>query len=221
MNIDEGKMGKSEKHIRLQNLFYQGADLIDLGINSMYNAIIALCEGNESEMENWANETIAIEKKLDQIHDQIINRLFSRETLVFSREDRLFLINFMDEVVDQAEYVVRRMLVHFPSSMPRELIPRLVAISERGNQIGTLLKDTIKMIFTDFDKASSFIPLITDNRREARKDDLLYLEKLFTLDLPVRDFVYFDHLIHNIMKTIDTANTFADGIHRLIVKYKL
>ncbi len=214
-------MMKGKKQKKIQDLYYQGADMIENALKSMYQTIVALCEGDADQMEQYAQDTIQTEKKSDEIHDQIINRLFSRETLVFSRQDRLFLISQMDEVVDKAEDVVRRATIYFPTIVPPKLVPRLIAICERGNQIGTLLKNTIKAVFTNFDEASNYLHLIEKHRREAKQDDLHFLKNLYDLNLETRNFMYFDRLIHNIMKTIDTANTFADGIHRLIVKYQL
>ncbi|UYP48189.1 hypothetical protein NEF87_004474 [Candidatus Lokiarchaeum ossiferum] len=213
-------MVKAKKK-KLQDLYYDGADKIEFALESMYKTIVALCEGNASQMESYAQDTILAEKKSDQIHDQIIDRLFSRESLVFSREDRLFLISQMDEVVDKAEDVVRRGTIYFPTLVPPKLIPRLISICEKGKIIGTLLKKAIKAVFTDFNEASNYLNLIEKNRREAKRDDLYVLKILYDLNLGTRNFMYFDRLIHNIMKTIDTANTFADGIHRLIVKYQL
>jgi predicted phosphate transport protein (TIGR00153 family) len=214
-------MAKSKPRMKLEELYFKGAKLIEDASISMYNTIVALCEKDIEKMEEFAQKTIHSEKKSDRIHDQIIDRLFSRETLVFSRQDRLYLISQMDEVVDKAEDVVRRATIYFPSTIPSQLVPRLIAVCERGKQIGTLLKNTILAIFKDFDEASHYIHLIESYRREAKQDDLAYLKKLYTLDLETRDFLYFDRLIHYIIKTIDTANTFADGIHRLIVKYQL
>lgn len=214
-------MKKSLSRKKIQELYDQGADLIEFGLESMYKSIMALCEGNQDDMLRYAEETIQTEKKMDRIHDEIIDGLFSREALVFSREDRLYLINSMDEVVDSSEVVVRRASIFFPSQIPSKLIPRLIVIGESCKQIGTLLKDAIKAVFTNFDKASNYLHLIEKTRREAKQDDLEYLRRLYELDLDTKNFFYFDRLTHNIMKTVDTANTFADGIHRLIVKYQI
>ena len=214
-------MVKAKKQKKLLDLYYDGADKIEFALESMYKTIVALCEGNAEQMESYAQDTILAEKKSDEIHDQIIDRLFSRESLVFSREDRLFLISQMDEVVDKAEDVVRRGTIYFPTLVPPKLIPRLISICEKGKIIGTLLKNAIKSVFTNFNDASNYLHLIEKNRREAKHDDLYVLKILYELNLGTRNFMYFDRLIHNIMKTIDTANTFADGIHRLIVKYQL
>ncbi len=212
---------KSKHPEKLQDLYYEGAKLIESALNSMYNSVVSLCEDNREKMSNYSEETIKKEKKMDKIHDQIIDRLYSRESLVFSRKDRLFLINQMDEIVDSAEDVVRRISIYFPKEIPGELVPRLVAICERAKQIGTLLKNAIIAVFQDFNEASNYLLLIEKYRRESRKDDLTYLKKLYSLNLDTRDFFYFERLIHHIIITIDNANTFADGIHRLIVQYKL
>lgn len=212
-------MKKSRDKASLQQLFEQGAELIEVALHHMNQAIVALCEQDGQAMHEATQQTILNEKALDKIHDNIVSRLFTREALVFSREDRLYIANGIDEIVDKAEVVVRRASIYTPNHIPQELVPRLIAISERAKIIGTLISEASIAIFYDFQKASGLVENIEDIRREAKQDDLYFLQKLYALNLETRDFLYFDHLIHNIMQCIDEANTFADGLERLIAKY--
>ena len=123
--------------------------------------------------------------------------------------------------MDKAEVVVRRASVYHPKEIPRELVPRLVAISDRASIIGSLISEATIDVFTDFQKAAGLAEKISDIRRQAKQDDLHFLKMLYSLELETRDFIYFDRLITNIMKCIDEANTFSDGLRRLIAKYHL
>ena len=194
-------MKKSLHKLNLQNLFENGARIIETALQNMNKCIIGMCENNLSEMEKYTQETILNEKKLDTIHDTIIRRLFTRETLVFSREDRLYIINGIDEIVDKAEVVVRRASVYHPKEIPRELVPRLVAISERASIIGSLISEATIGIFTDFKKASALAEKISDIRRQAKQDDLHFSKNTLFVRVRYSGFCLFRSLnrLHNEM----------------------
>ena len=68
------KKEKSNKQLKLQELYEKGADLIEVALESMNKSIVALCEKNIDEMRKYAQNTIQSEKKSDKVHDQIINK---------------------------------------------------------------------------------------------------------------------------------------------------
>src|SRR6056297_380715 len=93
-------MSKELDNVNLQKLFEKGARLIETALGYMNQAIIGLCENDQESMQDFTQKTIQTEKKLDTIHDAIVERLFTREALVFSREDRLIIATGVDEIVD-------------------------------------------------------------------------------------------------------------------------
>jgi uncharacterized protein Yka (UPF0111/DUF47 family) len=209
------------KKLKLQELFYKAAEMVERGQKEMNQAITALCEHNQAEMKKYVEKTIATEHALDEIHDQVVERMFSKESLVFSRADRLLLINEMDDVIDMAEMVVRRISVFLPDVIPPTLATKFVAIAEKAEIIGSLLKDAILAIFNDFDKAFTLAHKVQDVRRDAKEDYMQLLEEIYRLNPEPRDLLYFDRTIRNIMRNIDKAEQFADDLRMLIFKYRV
>jgi uncharacterized protein len=207
--------------VKLEDLYYQVAEKIESAQNYMFLTIKALLYSKKEEMEEYTAKTIATEKESDVIHDTIIQRMFSREVLVFSRPDRLYLINSMDDTVDKAESVVRSASIYFPKSINEKLGGYLNSISVRARNIGSLLKSAVISVFNDFNEALILVKQIEDIRRDARQDFMDYLKLLFELDLETRDLLYLDKLARKILININTANKFADGIRRLVFKYKI
>ena len=207
--------------MKLQDLFYKAAEMVERGQREMNQAITALCEHNQEEMTNFVQKTITTEKALDEIHDLVVEKMFSRESLVFSRADRLLLINHMDDVVDTAEMVVRRIAIFLPAVIPPTLVTKFVAIAEKAEVIGSLIKDAVIAIFTDFDKAFTLSHKVEDVRREAKEDYMRLLQELYRLNPESRDLLYFDRTIRNIMRNIDKTNEFADDLRLLIFKYRI
>ena len=222
LDLLKEKMSRIKHKEKLQSLYKRGADYIEISLNFMHAAMTALCDGERECFYDYIDKTIQAEKESDVIHDDIIQRLFGKETLVFSREDRLYLVNEIDDIVDSAESVVRRAAIYFPKQVPAPLITSLISMTDKIQVIGTLVKDAVKDIFDDFDRSLQSIKKVEDIRRDARTDYQRFLEKLFALvDLPARDLLYYDRLIRRVSISIGKANKFCDGLRRLIFKYRL
>ena len=217
---NSNKKEKKPHKVKMQDLFIEAAEKIEIAINYMCETIVALCNENLSEVKKYSNLTIKTEKEADRLYEQIVERMYSRETLVFSRSDRLYLSNQIDKVIDKAELVVRRIRSYTPSHIPKlaELLREAANISK---QVGTLLKEAIIKVFTDFDAAEKLANKIEDIRRDIRKIEWVFLKKLYEIKPDFRDLLFYDNLIQIIVITIDKAEEFADGINGLICKYRL
>lgn len=213
------KKGK-EKGNSLRDLFYENADLLNQAFQTMMEAVNAYCQNNIEEARLKAQATIYIEKKQDRSREIIIERIFSKETMVFTRSDRLKIIEKMDKVVDETEIVVRKLL-QFNPTPPTELIEGLVKMSENIGKIGIDLKKLIKVILVDFSEGPLYIKNINDFRREVRDIHWILLTKIFELNLKPLEFNYFQNLIKAISKVSDKSEEFADEINGMLCKYAL
>lgn len=101
-----------EKGNSLRDLFYENADLLNQAFQTTNEAVDAYCRNNIEEARLKAQETINIEKKQDRSREIIIERIFSKETMVFTRSDRLKIIEKMDKIVDETEIIVRKLINH-------------------------------------------------------------------------------------------------------------
>ena len=213
------KKGK-EKGNSLRDLFYENADLLNQAFQTMMEAVNAYCQNNIDEARIKAQATIDIEKKQDRSREIIIERIFSKETMVFTRSDRLKIIEKMDKIVDESEIVVRKLL-QFNPTPPAELIDGLVKMSENIGKIGIDLKKLIKVILVDFSEGPLYIKNINDLRREVRDIHWVLLTKIFELNLKPLEFNYFQNLIKAISKVSDKSEEFADEINGMLCKYAL
>jgi len=211
---------KKEKENSLRDLFYENADLLSKAFQTTKEAVNAYCQNNIEEARLKAQATIDIEKKQDRSREVIIERIFSKETMVFTRSDRLKIIERMDKIVDETEIVVRKLL-QFNPTPPAELIDGLVKMAENIGKIGIDLKKLIKIIMVDFSEGPQYIKSITDFRREVRDIHWVLLTKIFEIDLKPLEFNYFQNLIKAISKVSDKSEEFADEINGILCKYAL
>ncbi|UYP48648.1 hypothetical protein NEF87_004933 [Candidatus Lokiarchaeum ossiferum] len=212
------KKEKAEKSMR--DLFYDNADLVSQSFRTMQDAVVAYCQNKMEIAHEKAKETIAIEKTQDRSRDEIVKRIFSKETMVFSRPDRLKLVESMDSLCDETEIVVRKLLQHNPIA-PVEISSGLEDMANNIGKIGSKLQGLIKAVLEDFSKGDEFINQITDIRRDVRDCHWALLEKNYALKPEIYDFIYFKDMIKAIAKVADKAEEFSDGIHGLLCKYAL
>ena len=215
MKKEKGKKGNS-----LRDLFYENAELLNQAFQTMCEAVNAYCQKNIEEARKKAEETIAIEKKQDRSREVIIERIFSKETMVFTRTDRLKIIERMDKIVDETEIVVRKLL-QFNPTPPAELVEGLGKMAENISKIGIDLKKLIKVILVDFSEGPLYIKNINDFRREVREIHWVLLTKIFELNLKPLEFNYFQNLIKAVSKVADKSEEFADEINGMLLKYAL
>jgi len=215
MKKEKGKKGNS-----LRDLFYENAELLNQAFQTMCEAVNAYCQNNIEEARKKSEETIAIEKKQDRSREAIIERIFSKETMVFTRTDRLKIIERMDKIVDETEIVVRKLL-QFNPTPPAELVEGLGTMAENIGKIGIDLKKLIKVILVDFSEGPLYNKNINNFRREVREIHWVLLTKIFELKLEPLEFNYFQNLIKAVSKVADKSEEFADEINGMLLKCRL
>jgi len=211
---------KKEKGNSLRDLFYENADLLNQAFQTTKDAVNAYCQNNIEEARQKAQETISTEKEQDRSREVIIERIFSKETMVFTRTDRLKIIERMDKIVDETEIVVRKLL-QFNPTPPTGLIEGLQKMVDNVGKIGINLEKLIKVILVDFSEGPQYIKKISDFRREIREVHWNLLTKIYELKLEPLVFIYFQNLIKSISKVSDKAEEFADEINGMLCKYAL
>ncbi|MHA1854862.1 MAG: DUF47 domain-containing protein [Promethearchaeota archaeon] len=211
---------KKKNENSLRDLFYENADLLNEAFQSMKEVVYEYTQNNFEGANEKAQKTISIEKTQDRLREKTVERIFSKEAMVFTRQDRLKIIEKMDSIVDETEIVVRKLMQYDPK-IPPELIDGLKKMGDDAGKIGIELKKLIKAILIDFSEGPQFIKNITDFRRDAREIHWELLAKIYRLDLKPLEFIYFQNLIKAISKVADKAEEFADEINGMLCKYAL
>lgn len=211
------KKEKQEKSMR--DLFYENVDVLNQAFQAMSEAVQAYIH-KKPEMVEKAEETIRLEKVQDRLREELVARIFSKETMVFSRPDRLNLVESMDKLCDEAEIVVRKLLQYSPEP-PGEIGAGLEEMAVNIAKIGDELKGLIHAVLEDFSLGEAYIERITDIRREVRDRHWELLNKLYEIRPDPLDFIYFQNLIKSIAKTADRVEEFSDKINGLLCKYAL
>ena len=186
----------------------------------MKNAVIAYVDGDFALAEKEADKTIALEKKQDRVKEQLFERMFTRETMVFSRSDRIFVIENIDKITDTIELVVRKLLL-YQIEIKEPLQEGIREITELNSQIGEKVHEMVITVLEDFNKAKEFTTQITDLRRAVREKQWELQKMNYYFQEDFMAFRYTESLIKYLMEAADRAEIFADRIFVLIYKYAL
>lgn len=185
---------------------------------SMKDAVTVYVDGNFSKAQEYAENTIELEKMQDRVKEEIFERMFSRETMVFSRSDRIQIIENIDKITDKIEIVVRKLGLH-EVEIDNNLRDGIKEIAELSSQIGIQVHDMVVNLLTDFEKAKGNIILITNLRREVREKQWNLQKLNYDYQTDFQAFRYTETLIKYLMEAADRAEIFADRMFILIHKY--
>jgi uncharacterized protein Yka (UPF0111/DUF47 family) len=205
---------------KLQELFTLMADRVEITLNYLKEAILAICNNDPIELGRNAALIKEMERKSDRVHDEIIDRMYSKETLMFSRQDRLYIISSTDNVIDGAESAVRRLSSYFPVSV-QELTPLLKEMADLLGKIGVATKELLLLLFKDFKASYKKIDEIEELRRNVRQIEFDFIKALFTNNPPQPNLLYYDRSIRKITKVVKMTKFLASGIRGIILKYEL
>lgn len=199
-------------------MFIETCSLTKDAFETMRNAVLAYVEGKFDLAKKEADITIALEKKQDRVKEEIFERMFSRETMVFSRADRIQIIENIDKITDKIEIVVRKLLL-YQVDIKDPLKEGIKELAELNMQIGKEVHEMVKAVLDDFEKTRVHITEITNLRRNVREKQWELQKMNYDHQEDFLAFRYTETLIKYLMETADRAEIFADRVFILINKY--
>jgi len=211
---------RKKKGNSLRDLFIECSKLTQEAFDSMKDAVIAYSDGNFELAQEHSDNTIQLEKKQDRVKEEIFARIFSRETMVFSRSDRILIIENIDKITDKIEIVVRKLLL-YQVKFKKPLRDGIKVLAELNHQIGVEVHDMLINVLDDFEKAKKNITQITNVRRTVREKQWELQKLNYDYQEDFFAFRYTETLIKYLMEAADRAEIFADRIFILINKYAL
>ena len=205
----------------MHDLFVNNAKMVEKGFTALDSAVKSLMDGNLEETQVNIEKTIQVEKDQDRLREEIIERLFTRETMVFSRPDRLNIVEGLDDIMDKVEITARYLLQYKKIDIPKAYKTEFIKISSEMIKIGSNIGELIRMVLKDFEKAKPICNEIEDVRRNVRTYLWQLHNQLYEEKLDFMQFNYFQNLIKSIRKAADVSEDFSDKIYGLLCKYAM
>lgn len=187
-------------------------------VDGLLGAVEAQVKGDQQGVDQYCERVVAAEKKADRIRDAVVEKMFGRGRLPFSKSDRLHLVNRVDRVTDMAEIVARR-LSFAPLQLPEDIKGDFIKLAGAAVETVRKLAVALGAIHDDLLEAKRLCKDVEDIRRVARNTEWSLFHRLYKSSLPVQRFVLLKDLIEGFGRLADRAEDFGDFLMALAAKY--
>ena len=201
-------------------------DQLDKFITDVHNSVVSLSRsvesylnGNEKLAYDFGKQVISLEESADARRRVMERELYSGVLIPFGREDKYELIETIDDIADKAEIIARLSKYEKPK-IPQNIKKDLVKLLGLVVNTSYLLKESVKFLSTDLDKAIKTSSKVNIEREIVRELEFKILKKL--LSTPKIDFktILLKELISLIGQVADKAEEASDRVISMAVKYQ-
>lgn len=212
------KSGSSKR--KLEDIMKEYNGLLVQGITVFNDAINVLCDNKHKEYDEKVKEIIDIERKSDRLKEELTEKFIRRETMAFSRGDRIHLIEEIDITLDNIEYCARTIQTH------KNIIEDYSPVATHFKRFAKDLTEMIKTLSSAIDIAENDLlktiegtKLVEDLRRQARNQSFQMMADIINgkIDNPQKMLLYTEteYLLH----ILDRAEVTSDFLRRIAIKY--
>ncbi|NVM53783.1 MAG: DUF47 family protein [Candidatus Helarchaeota archaeon] len=210
---------KKEKR-KLEDVMREFNALLVEGITVFKEAIHFLCDNKHSEFNKKVKLIIEVEKKADRLKEELIEKFIKRETLAFSRADRIELIERIDIVLDRIEYATRTIQTH------STLIKDYSIVADHFKKFTNDLAEAVKTLSNaidvaedDLQKAIEATKLVEELRRHARNHSFEIMEDIIKgkVDNPEKMLLYTS--TEYLIAILDESEETSDFLRKIAIKY--
>ncbi|MEA2071942.1 MAG: hypothetical protein U9O98_11725 [Asgard group archaeon] len=220
MNFMKKIKEKFSSKPKIFQYFDEAADNTYKLMDNLALAIKAFCNNNLIKIDEYAKLSIRLEEKLHQNYNDIVDEIYSREVMTFSREDRQYMISQLTEIGDFAYFVIRRFEAHHPE-INKAVSDILLSGVPFLRQSGKLIKNLVNNLLYDFEEAKTTIWELHNLQRKLWDYELKFLKAIYKTNLKPENIIYYEIIMRNLKKIIMIMVRFGYGARELILKYTL
>jgi predicted phosphate transport protein (TIGR00153 family) len=211
------KEGASKR--KVEDVMRELNALLVEGITVFNDAIYVLCDKPDAFSQNVA-EIIKIEDKADHLKEELIELFIKRETMAFSRTDRIQLIESIDIIFDNIEYCARTMQTH--AMLIKDYSPIATDFKKYVKDLTEVVKTlsgAIDLAEVDLRKAIEATKLVETLRQAARDQIFNMMENIIKGDFknPEKMLLYTN--IEYLLAILDKAEETSDLLRMFAIKY--
>ena len=195
-------------------------DTLVEGISVFKDAIFSLADNKRKEFNNGVAKVLKIEEKADLLKDDLIEKFIKRETMAFSRSDRIQLIESVDIIFDHLEYCARTIQVH------SALIKDYASIAGPFKKFATDLMEIVKRLSTALNTAEEDLEKTIQITREVEKSreaakDLIFqvMKEILASEYEVTEKFLLYRSVEYLLAILEKAEETSDFLRMLAIKY--
>lgn len=208
-----GSEEKIQKQLtRLMDLVIESATYLDISVKNF--------AGNydESRLKESIEKVSEIETKIDNMRREIEKGIYSKPGMTFNKQEKIELIESLDDIADYAELASQLMLIK-NIKIPKDITHDLIELSSSTKRSIVSLRHAIVQLYTDFRKVKEYDRLAEEERNKARKLYIKIMTKLFSSDMDTKDILIIKTLSYKISRTADMSEIAADKVNFMALKY--
>ncbi|HUY01627.1 MAG TPA: DUF47 family protein [Candidatus Deferrimicrobium sp.] len=190
------------------------------GITVFNDAIHVLCDNKLDAFNEKVDEIIKIEDKADRLKDELIEMFIKRETMAFSRTDRIQLIESIDIILDNIEYCARTIQTH--ASLIKDYSVVGTDFKKYTNDLTEVIKTlsrAINLVEENLEQAIKATKLVENLRQDARNHIFHMMGNIIKGDFKNPEKMLLYTSIEYLLAILDKAEETSDLLRMLAIKY--
>jgi predicted phosphate transport protein (TIGR00153 family) len=209
---------KKKSKPKIEDIMREYNDLLIQGIELFDQGIDLLCDHKIPEFNKVVDEIIAVEKKADRVKDQLIEEFMKRETMAFSRMDRIELLEKIDVVHDLIEYTARTIQTH-PIKSYEPVSTHFKQFTNDLIEVVKALAGAVNLAEDDLQKTIEATRMIEELRRAARNHSFEMMRDILKAELlPLDKFLFYSSTEY-MLSILDCAEEASDFLRTIAIKY--
>ena len=208
-----GSEEKIQKQLtELMDLVIESATYLDISVKNF--------AGNYDEirLRESIEKVSEIETKIDNMRREIEKEIYSKPGMTFNKQEKIELIECLDDIADYAELASQLMLIK-NIKITKDITHDLIELSSSTKRSIVSLRHAIVQLYTDFKKVKEYDRLAEEERNKARKLYIKIMTKLFSSDMDTKDILIIKTLAYKISRTADMSEIAADKVNFMALKY--
>jgi len=173
--------------------------------------------GDLDELRQHAGLVHQAEHEADNIRRDIEVMMYSRALFPESREDVLLLLETMDRVPNQAQWVVR-CIANQLIVIPESLHPKLYEMLDVCARCVDAMMEAVDKLFVDFTSATLVVGRIDELESLTDRIESDLTRQIFSSELRDLDKILLRDLIENIAGITDQAEHVGDRVRVMVAK---
>ncbi|MFX1293856.1 MAG: DUF47 domain-containing protein [Promethearchaeota archaeon] len=207
-----------DKKSRIEDIMYDYNQTMVEAITVFNEAIHLLSDDKIEEFESKVKEITQIEAKSDRLKEKLIELFIKRETMAFSRADRIDLVDEIDYILDRIEYCARTIQTH-PIKTYAPIAKDFKKYSNDLAEIVKTLSGAINMAETDLKKAIEATKLIESLRRSARSHSFEIMKDILKFEFSNLEKILLYTTTKYLLGILDKAEEVSDFLRKIAIKY--
>jgi uncharacterized protein Yka (UPF0111/DUF47 family) len=209
-----------ESKRKLEDIMREFSSTLVDGVLVFKDAIFNLVDNKKEEFDKNTTQIIEYEDKADRLKEKLIEKFLKKETMAFSRSDRIQLIESIDIIMNNIEYCVRAIQTH--SYLIKDYSPLSASLK---NYITDLIKvvktlsSAIDMAEENLEKTIEITNQVKIHREKARDEIFHIMKEIILSDYETSEKILLYMTIKYLLDILEKAEETSGYLRVLAIKY--